>query len=130
MRPELWYLALTALMTCLFWLPYIINRSQILGLGDAMGYPNDPKPMAPWAERGKKAHYNAVENLVVFAALVLAGSQANKLDSATAMSAMVYFWARLVHYVVYVFGIPYVRTLSFTVGWLACLCIAWQILFH
>ena len=130
MRPELWYLALTALMTCLLWLPYVVNRSAVLGLREVMGYPNDPKPMAPWAERGKKAHYNAVENLAVFAALVLAGSQANKLDSATAMSAMVYFWARLVHYVVYVAGIPYLRTLSFTVGWLACLCIAWQILFH
>ncbi|HEX7926515.1 MAG TPA: MAPEG family protein, partial [bacterium] len=90
--------------------------------------PEHPKPLAAWAERAKKAHYNAVENLVVFGALVLVASASNKLDNATAMSAMVYFWARLAHYVVYTLGIPWLRTLTFTVGWLACLCIAWQIL--
>jgi uncharacterized MAPEG superfamily protein len=129
MKPELAYLAWTALLTALLWLPYVLNRVMVLGLTETMGYPNDPKPLAPWAERAKKAHYNAVENLVVFGALVLTAVATNKLGSATAASAMVYFWARVVHYVVYTAGIPYLRTLSFTVGWLACLCIFWQILF-
>lgn len=121
------YFAWTALLTAVLWLPYIVNRSMVLGLKDAMGYPNDPKPMAPWAERAKKAHYNAVENLVVFGALVLTAAATNKFGNATAASAMVYFWARVVHYLVYAAGIPYLRTLSFTVGWLACICIFWQI---
>jgi uncharacterized MAPEG superfamily protein len=129
MRPELTYLAWTALLTAVLWLPYIVNRSMVLGLKDAMGYPNDPKPVAPWAERAKKAHYNAVENLVVFGALVLTAAATNKFGNATAVSALVYFWARVVHYVVYTAGIPYARTLSFTVGWLACICIFWQIVF-
>lgn len=130
MRPELTYLAWTALLTALLWLPYVINRVQILGLTETMGYPNDPKPLAPWAERAKKAHYNAVENLVVFGSLIAAGAALNKFDNATAVSAMVYFWARLAHYIVYTAGIPYLRTLSFTVGWLACICIFWQIAIH
>jgi uncharacterized MAPEG superfamily protein len=127
MRPELMYLAWTAFLTAILWLPYIVNRSMILGLTDAMGYPSDPKPMAPWAERAKKAHYNAVENLVVFAPLVVVGSIAGKLDGTTATCAMVYFWARVVHYIVYALGIPYLRTLVFTVGWVAYLVIFWKL---
>ena len=70
MTPELtsltWILALQLVM----WVPYILNMIVVRGLIDAVGYPDDPKPMAQWAERMKKAHYNSVENLVVFAALV------------------------------------------------------------
>lgn len=130
MRPELTYLGWTALVTALMWLPYVLNRTKVWGLTDTVGYPEHPKALAPWAERAKKAHYNAVENLVVFGALVLAASAANKLDAATSASAMVYFWARVVHYIVYALGMPWLRTLAFTVGWLACLCIFWQLVIH
>ena len=37
----------------------------------------------------------------------------------TVGACIVYFWARLAHYVVYTMGIPVARTLTFTVGWLA-----------
>jgi uncharacterized MAPEG superfamily protein len=75
-----------------------------------------------------KAHYNAVENLVVFAALVLAAQDLGVSNSAIATAAMVYFWARVVHVLAYTFAIPWVRTLAFTVGFLAQAAIAWQIL--
>ncbi|HEX7927267.1 MAG TPA: MAPEG family protein, partial [bacterium] len=99
MKPELMWLAAVALMTVLLWLPYALNRLMVWGLHDTVGYPEHPKPLAAWAERAKKAHYNAVENLVVFGALVLVAVASNKAGNATATSAMVYFWARLAHYV-------------------------------
>ena len=71
MTPELKYLSYTAVITTLMWVPYILNVIARNRLSDAVGYPAEPLAMAPWAERLKKAHYNAVENLVVFAALVL-----------------------------------------------------------
>ena len=94
---------------------------------DAVGYPDNPKPIAGWASRLKAAHYNAVENLVVFASLVLVASSVDATGKATAMSSMVYFWARVVHPIAYTFAIPWVRTLAFVVGFLSQLCIAWQI---
>ncbi|MGB0507709.1 MAG: MAPEG family protein, partial [Pikeienuella sp.] len=63
-------------------------------------------------------HKNAVENLVVFAPLVLAAHIVGTNSEMTATAAMVYFLARLVHYVVYVMAVPVVRTLAFAVGWL------------
>lgn len=109
-----WVLALSAVM----WVPYIINSIVVQGLIDAVGYPENPKPLAPWAQRMKKAHYNAVENLVVFAALVLLLNAAGISNETTVLACNIYFWARLVHYIVYSVGIPWLRTLSFAVSWL------------
>jgi uncharacterized MAPEG superfamily protein len=43
---------------------------------------------------------------------------------------MLYFWARVVHLLAYTFAIPWVRTLAFTVGWVAQMVVAWQIFMH
>jgi len=109
-----WVLALSAVM----WVPYIINSVMVQGLKDAVGYPENPKPLAPWAQRMKKAHYNAVENLVVFAALVLLLNAAGISNETTVLMCNIYFWARLVHVAAYTFGIPWIRTLSFAAAWL------------
>lgn len=111
-----WVTALTAVM----WVPYILNAIMRRGLLDAVGYPENPAPLAPWAERLKKAHYNAVENLVIFVALVLVLNAAQISNATTVMACQIYFWARLVHVIVYTLGLPWLRTLSFAAAW-ACL---------
>jgi uncharacterized MAPEG superfamily protein len=128
MTTELTYLVYVSVLTALLWVPYILNLIVVRGPKDAVGYPADPKPIAPWAERLKAAHYNAVENLVVFAALILVAHAAGVHRESTQMCAMVYFWARVVHPVAYALGIPVLRTLAFVAGWGAQLCIAWAIL--
>ena len=116
MTAELNYLALVAAFTAVMWIPYILNMTMVRGVMDAVGYPENPKPMAAWATRMKAAHYNAVENLVVFAALVLVAHVAGVKSEATALAASIYFWARVVHFLSYTFAIPFVRTLAFAVG--------------
>lgn len=128
MTTELMYLTYASVLTALLWVPYILNTIAVRGVVDAVGYPENPKPLAPWAARMKAAHYNAVENLVVFAALVLVVQALGVSDTATQMSSMVYFWARAVHALAYTLGIPWVRTLAFFTGFLAQMCIAWHIL--
>ena len=128
MNSELHYLALVAVVTGLLWVPYILNEIMVRGVIDAVGYPENPKPLAKWAQRLKAAHYNAVENLVVFAALVLTAQAAGIHNAAIASSAMVYFWARVAHAAAYTFAIPWIRTVAFVMGVGAHLCIAWHIL--
>ena len=98
------------------------------GLTTAVAYPENPAPLAPWAQRMKAAHYNAVENLVVFAALVIVAHIVGVSDGVTATAAMVYFWARVAHVLVYTFAIPWLRTLTFAVGYVAMLTFAWKLL--
>ena len=118
MTPELTKLAWVLALNALIWIPYILNQIMVQGLVDAVGYPENPKPLSAWAERAKKAHYNAVENLVVFAAAVLALNAVGISNDTTVLACTVYFWARLVHFVVYTAGIPWLRTLSYAVGWI------------
>lgn len=128
MKTELLYLALVTAFTGLLWVPYILDRAAVRGLMDAVGYPENPKPQSPWAQRLMKAHGNAVENLVVFAPLVLLANVTGVASAVVGTAAIVYFWARVVHAVSYTFAIPWVRTLSFTVGFFAQAAVAWQIL--
>lgn len=128
MKPELFYLALVTAFTGLLWLPYILDRLAVRGLVDAVGYPDNPKPQSPWAQRLMKAHANAVENLVVFAPLVLLAGLTGVTSAAVGTAAAVYFWARVVHAAAYTFAVPWVRTLSFAVGFFAQAAIAWLIL--
>ncbi len=128
MTIELTYLTWVVTLTALMWAPYILNLIVVRGLLDAVGYPDDPKPMAPWATRMKAAHYNAVENLVVFGALVLIAHAGGVSNDATALACAIYFWSRVVHLVVYTLGVPWIRTLAFVVGLGCQLTLAWQIL--
>lgn len=128
MKTELLYLTYVAALTGLLWVPYILDRVATWGLTAAVGYPENPPAQSPWARRLMKAHANAVENLVVFAALVLAAHALGISNAAIATAAMVYFWARVAHAVVYTFALPWLRTLAFTAGFLAQATIAWQII--
>ena len=128
MKTELLYLAYVAAFTGLLWIPYILDRVAAWGLMDAVGYPPHPKPQSPWAERLKKAHTNAVENLVVFAALVGVAYAAGVSNPVVAEASIVYFWARVVHALAYKFAVPWVRTLAFALGFLAQAAVAWQVL--
>ncbi len=119
-----WVTALSAVM----WLPYILNTIVVRGLGNAVGYPENAPPLAAWAQRMKAAHYNSVENLVVFATLVLVADAAGISTDTTVLACEIYFWARLIHLISYTFAIPWVRTLSFAIGWASTIALLIQIL--
>jgi uncharacterized MAPEG superfamily protein len=119
MKTELLYLTWVTVLTGLLWVPYILDRVAVWGLTDTVGYPDNPKPQSLWATRLKKAHVNAVENLVIFATLVLAAQAAGVSNGLTADASIAYFWARVVHPVAYTFALPWVRTLAFAVGFVA-----------
>ena len=120
MSPELFWLTLTTIMTGLFWLPYILDRIAVRGLRKSMDYPQpNDKPQSPWAQRQMRAHKNAIENLVLFATLVLTLRALGISTATTALACAVYFWARLAHFLICTAGIPVARTLAFAVGFAA-----------
>jgi uncharacterized MAPEG superfamily protein len=120
MTRELLWLTLTVILTGVLWIPYTLDRIMVRGLMGAMANPTrNDTPQSAWAQRLYFAHTNAVENLVVFAALVLILDGMGHSTMSTAIACAVYFWARLAHVIIYALGIPVLRTLAFTVGFLA-----------
>lgn len=128
MTIELKYLTWVTVLTAILWMPYILNMIFVRGLIDAVGYPDNPKPLSSWAARMKNAHANAIENLAVFAVLVLIAHVVGLSTDATVLASVVYFWARVVHVVSLTFRISWVRTLAFLAGFGCQLTFAWQIL--
>ena len=122
---EMFWLVITTTMTGLFWIPYILNRlleqGILNGLWDPHGCTDTSKA---WARRMMQAHANAIENLAIFAPLVLAVQLTGSNSSATATACMIYFFARLVHYLAFSFAIPILRVLTFLAGVGAQLLIA------
>jgi uncharacterized MAPEG superfamily protein len=101
----------------LFWLVLTVAMT---GLMCAMANPSpSDKAQSPWARRLMAAHTNAVENLIVFAPLVLTARALSIATAVTAFACALYFWSRLAHVVIYTLGIPVLRTLSFAGGFVA-----------
>ena len=137
MSDALFWLALTAVLTSFETVPHILERIGRIGLMSALGYnkqsghgdSNQPSETPPaWAARAYRAHINSVENLAVFATLVLIAHITKIGGETVACAAMVYFFARIAHYVVYVLGLPVLRTLAFTTSLGALLTIAYVVL--
>lgn len=125
MAPELTWLAATALITMLMWVPYSLSMIGQMGLAGALSDgEHDAQLEAAWARRCKRAHANAVENLVVFAPLAIGVHVAGLGSGITATACAVFFWSRLAHYLVYAAGVPGIRSLLFLVGWLCMLVLA------
>ena len=118
LSPELYWLTLTCLVTGLLWLPYILQLNVQLGPVKAIWDPTGAHPHdADWALRAKRAHYNAVENLAVFAPLVLIVAVTGTGSALTATAAAAYFFLRLAHYLIHLAAVPVLRTLVFLGGW-------------
>ena len=128
MTPDLFYLTLSAGLCAVLWIPYIAGLIKSRG-ANAEDYRVPPNlDLPPWLKRANRAHLNMVENLPVFASLVLVAHLSETASSLTAIAAAVFFWGRVAQAVVQFAGWPYVRTLAFVVSWLAMLTILWEIL--
>lgn len=115
---ELRYLIYVAILLAVIWVPYILAHIAQVGPAKALSYP-DPVEMPAWAARLKRAHYNLVENIPLFAVAVLAAEFRNVHTATTAACAAIFFWARVAHPVATVAAVWGTRTAAFAVGWAA-----------
>lgn len=130
MTAEIFWLALTTILTPLLIVPYAVVRVRKIGIVRAFTNPlpgDDPFDQA-WAHRAYRSHMNAIENLVVFAPLALAVFATGSSNDVTAGASAIYFFARLVHAPTYVLNTPFARTISIFVGLGACFVLAYELL--
>ena len=80
-----------------------------------------------WALRAQRAHVNMLESLVVFAIFVLVADATGRLNEVTALGANIFFWGRVVYALVYVVGVPWLRTLVWGVSTAGLLVILSQL---
>lgn len=128
MSPDLTYLLYSVILCFVQVVIAAAGANQQVGLPALAGNREGLPEIVGWAGRAKRAHRNMVENLVLFAALVLIAAVAGKANATTAMGAMIFFWARLAYAVIYLIGIPWLRTLVWFISVIGMAMIAWVLL--
>ena len=69
-----------------------------------------------FAGRAIRAHRNMLESLVLFAILVLVANAVERSNPMTVMGAQLFLGGRVAFAVVYLIGIPWVRTVAWAVS--------------
>jgi uncharacterized MAPEG superfamily protein len=128
MTPDLNYLLMSVVLTFVQVLIAAVAANQAVGLTVLAGNREDLPVLTGLAGRAKRAHLNMIENMVLFAALVLIAAVAGKANATTAMGALVFFWARLAYAVIYLLGVPWLRTAAWFVSVIGMVMIACQLL--
>lgn len=94
----------------------VIGAQLQVGLPMLVGNRDNMPEITGWAGRASRAHHNMTANLLLFAILVLAAQVTSKLDASTALGAQLFFWARLAYAVIYIVGLPWLRTAAWAVS--------------
>ena len=128
MSPDLKYLLFSVILTFVQMLVAATGANQAVGLPTLAGNREGLPEIKGWAGRAKRAHLNMVENMVLFAALVLIAAAAGKANAMTAMGAAIFFWGRAAYAVIYVAGIAWLRTAAWFVSVIGMVMIAIELL--
>jgi uncharacterized MAPEG superfamily protein len=87
-----------------------VSLSQLAGNRDGL------PALAGLAGRAQRAYRNTYESLPLFIALVLIAQLAGKTNATTLLGCWLFFWGRVAHWLIYLAGIPWLRTLAWLVS--------------
>ena len=85
------------------------------------------QPQGVIVGRVLRAFGNLRETYPLFVGLALAVTVTGRADGLSAAGAHVWFWARVAHWPLYVFGVPYVRSAAFLVSVAGLLMMLWTL---
>ena len=129
MTTDLKYLAWTAMLTAALWIPYVVCQVMTNG---SWRRPTMSIPRRARCRFGASARTAPIstrsEVFAPFAVLVIVAHLTGKANAMTAFWAACFFWLRLAHAVVYLLAVPYVRTLIFTLGFVAIVGVFWEVI--
>jgi uncharacterized MAPEG superfamily protein len=120
----LWSVALTVVQM----LVAVSAATLQVGLPRLAGNRESMPELTSLAGRAQRAHRNMLENLVLFAVLVLMAQLAGRTNALTQVGAMLFFWGRVAYAVIYLAGLPWLRTGAWAVSILGLLIIFLQLL--
>jgi uncharacterized MAPEG superfamily protein len=127
MKPELTLLAWSVVLAIVHMLITVMALVSNKGLMTAFGNRENLPELPGWGGRANRANVNMAQNLVLFAAVVLAAAAAGVSNSTTLLGAQLFFWGRLAYAVCYLGGIMYLRTASWLVSIVGVVLILWQL---
>ena len=105
----------------------VVGEVMQHGLKYAVSARDNWKNPTGMISRIERAYFNLLETMPAFAALVLIVLYTGNANANTALGAQLYFWGRVLYVPAYLAGIPYLRTLIWTVSMIGLLLIFWEV---
>jgi uncharacterized MAPEG superfamily protein len=123
MAYEMTILGLVTLLYVFAWLPPLLLKCRAYGNNWLLSNRSVTSlpPLPEMAQRAVRAQENLKENYPPFAVAVLLLAFSGGFTQYTAMAALVFLLARLVHMPAYIIGVPWLRTTSWAAGFIATL---------
>jgi uncharacterized MAPEG superfamily protein len=128
MTPDLKMLVWSVVLTFVEVLAAVLGANLQVGLGTLAGNRDGLPPLTGFAGRAQRAHGNMLESLPLFIVLVLVAQIAGKTNAMTLLGAQLFFWGRLAHWLIYLAGIPWLRTLAWLVAVVGMILIFLQLI--
>ena len=125
---ELSLLILTAALTILQMLVSALGSITQIGLTTLAGNRDNLTETTGWASRAQRAHRNMLESIAVFAILVMSAHHLNISNDMTVLGAQLFFWGRVAFSIIYLAGIPWVRTAAWGVSLVGLILIFLQLI--
>ena len=125
---ELSRLILTAALTILQMLVSALGSITQIGLTTLAGNRDNLTETTGWASRAQRAHRNMLESIAVFAILVMSAHHLNISNDMTVLGAQLFFWGRVAFSIIYIAGIPWVRTAAWGVSLVGLILIFFQLI--
>lgn len=105
-------------LAIVFYIAQIVVQALVsvpqYGVGPLVGARDNMAEPHPMLGRIKRANQNMVEALVMFMPLALLALHTNTVGAT--LGAAVFFYARLAFFPLYVFGVPWLRTIVWGIG--------------
>lgn len=117
MTIDLWILLATCgLAFFISSVPLFRAMRQQWGFKAMLGARDRVPPLTGWGGRVVRAYSNLMDNLVLFAVVVLTAHVVGASNEQTAFGAIFFFACRIAHAVFYIGGVPVLRTVAYLGG--------------
>lgn len=116
MSPDLNMLVWSGALALVQMLIAVLAAQIQVGLPMLAGNRENMPALTGWAARAQKAHFNMLESLAVFAIFVLVAHVGGRANEMTALGATLFFWGRVAYALVYLAGLPWLRTAIWAVS--------------
>lgn len=110
MTIELWTLLGSVTLLLVLNMNQSIYTALTEGVGYVFGNRHEPPKATPLGGRIQRAKTNLVENLLIFIPLILMAQALGISTELTKLGSVIFLVARILHAIVYVVGITYVRS--------------------
>lgn len=116
MSKDLIILAAIAGLAIFFFILFFLVYLKYWGIRLVFGNRTEDPPIVPWAPRAIRTHDNMVGSLAHFGIIVLVAHMLGITNTMTVNCVFIFFICRILHAIIFIAGIPWIRCFPYMIA--------------